>query len=124
MATATTLPTLHADRPVELHAGCRFTWYVSADETAGAFSLAEALVPAGCEPLLHVHAREDECFCVLEGRVTFQRGTERIDAQPGDSVLLPRGIQHGFALRTPTARVLVLATPGPRDRRPPSRPRP
>lgn len=101
-----------APHPVELHAGCRFTWHVSATDTGDAFCLAEALVPAGCEPPLHVHAREEETFYVLDGQVTFQRGLERIDAGPGDSVLLPRGVQHGFAVRTPTARMLMLAAPG------------
>jgi quercetin dioxygenase-like cupin family protein len=98
--------------PMEIHAGARFTWHVTAARTGGAFCLAEALVPAGTEPPLHVHAREDETFYILEGQVTFLRGVERIEAGPGDTVLLPREIQHGFAVRTPSARMLVLATPG------------
>jgi Cupin domain len=49
---------------------------------------------------------------VLEGEITFQRGHERIDAGPGDAVLMPRGVQHGFAVRTETARLLQAFTPG------------
>jgi hypothetical protein len=79
--------------------------------SGGALSLAEVLVHAGGEPPLHVHAREDEIFYVLEGEVTFMRGLEQIEADAGTSVVLPRGIQHGFALRTPEARMLVMATP-------------
>jgi len=108
--TATTIPT--TGRRVEIHAGSRFTWHIPAESTGGALSVAEALIPAGGEPPLHVHAREDEAFYVLEGRMTFQRGVERVDAGPGDAVLLPRGIQHGFAVRTATARALLLMTPG------------
>jgi quercetin dioxygenase-like cupin family protein len=112
MTTTTTIPDIRMQRPVELHAGCRFTWHATSAETGGAFCLAEAVVPAGCEPPLHVHAREEESFYVLDGKVRFQRGMERVDAEPGDCILLPRGIQHGFAILTPTARMLLLATPG------------
>ncbi|MBA3428669.1 MAG: cupin domain-containing protein [Actinobacteria bacterium] len=49
---------------------------------------------------------------MLEGEVTFQRGHERIDARTGDAVMMPRGVQHGFAVRTPTARMLQAFTPG------------
>jgi quercetin dioxygenase-like cupin family protein len=93
------------------HMGSLFEWHADGADSGGALSLAEVLVRAGGEPPLHVHAREDEIFYVLEGEVTFMRGVERIDAGPGTSVLLPRGIQHGFAVRTPMARMLVMATP-------------
>ena len=49
---------------------------------------------------------------MLEGELTFQRGHELIEAGPGDAVVLPRGIQHGFAVRSETARVLFACTPG------------
>ena len=103
-----------------------YTWHVTAGDTGGAFCLAEAVVPAGCEPPLHIHAREEESFYVLDGKVTFQRGMGRIDAEPGDCVLLPRGIQHGFALHhqpracsywPPRARSRTLARPRPRSTR-------
>jgi quercetin dioxygenase-like cupin family protein len=97
--------------PAEWHMGSLFEWHVDGADSGGGLSLAEVLVRAGGEPPLHVHAREDEIFYVLEGDVTFMRGVERIDAGPGTSVLLPRGIQHGFAVRTATARMLVMATP-------------
>ena len=49
---------------------------------------------------------------MLEGELMFQRGHELIEAGPGDAVVLPRGIQHGFAVRSETARVLFACTPG------------
>jgi quercetin dioxygenase-like cupin family protein len=55
---------------------------------------------------------EDEIFYVLDGEITFQRGNERIDARAGDSVFMPRGVQHGFAVRTETASLLQVFTPG------------
>jgi mannose-6-phosphate isomerase-like protein (cupin superfamily) len=62
---------------------------------------------------MHVHAREDETWYVLEGSILFQRGHERVIAGPGTAVLLPRGIPHGFTnpSREP-AKVHVVVTPG------------
>jgi quercetin dioxygenase-like cupin family protein len=77
-----------------------------------AYALAHATIAPGGEPPLHVHAREDETFYLLSGTMTFQRGMERIDANPVDMVHLPRGIQHGFKVTSPQARVLLVITPG------------
>jgi quercetin dioxygenase-like cupin family protein len=95
----------------EWHMGSLFEWHVDGSSSGGALSLAEVKVRPGGEPPLHVHAREDEIFYVLEGELTFMRGVEQIQAGPGTSVVLPRGIQHGFAVHTPVARMLVMATP-------------
>jgi mannose-6-phosphate isomerase-like protein (cupin superfamily) len=92
----------------ETFAGSSFTWLVTGED----LSLAEALTRPGAEPPVHIHAREDEVYYVLEGELTFQRGHELIEAVPGDAVVLPRGIQHGFAVRSETARVLFACTPG------------
>jgi len=96
----------------EWFAGSLLHWHVASQETGGAFALGEALIRPGGEPPLHVHAREDETFYVLEGQITFQRGHERIDAVAGDAVFMPRGLQHGFAVQTDTARLLQMFTPG------------
>ena len=65
----------------------------------------------GDEPPLHIHAREDEAWYILEGSILFQRGVERVVCQAGDSILLPRGVQHGFAVQSPSARILHFYTP-------------
>jgi quercetin dioxygenase-like cupin family protein len=51
----------------EWHMGSLFEWHVDGPSRGGALSLAEVRVRAGGEPPLHVHAREDEIFYVLEG---------------------------------------------------------
>lgn len=99
--------------PVELHAGAAlFQWYATTADTDGAYALAHATVAPGGEPPVHVHAREDETFHVLSGTVTFQRGMERIEAAAGDTVHLPRGIQHAFKVTSDQARMLLVITPG------------
>ena len=104
--------TTTTSRGPELFAGSRFIWHLTAEQTAGQSSLADVLVRPGSEPPLHVHAREDETYLVLEGELTFQRGLERLAAGPGTAVHLPRGLQHGFAVHSEIARVILLVTPG------------
>ncbi|MFI9404333.1 cupin domain-containing protein [Nocardia sp. NPDC052316] len=91
--------------------GCLVIWHQLAETTGGVLSLAEVVVAKGDEPPVHLHSREDELCFVLEGELTVHRGLARIHAGPGTSVWLPRGIPHGFAVHTATARVLHHYTP-------------
>jgi quercetin dioxygenase-like cupin family protein len=109
---ATTTHTHTGSTRGEWFAGSLLHWPVTAHETDGTLAVGHALVRPGGEPPLHVHAREDETFYVLDGEITFQRGSERIEARPGDAVFMPRGVQHGFAVRTATASLLQVFTPG------------
>jgi len=45
---------------------------------------------------LHVHFSDDEAWYVLEGRLGFVRGDERVEAAAGSAVLVPRGTPHSF----------------------------
>lgn len=123
MATTThpTVPTVPSVPPFALppgggdarwYLGALLEWKARAGATGGAFSLVEVTVQPGTEPPLHVHAHEDEAYIVLNGRITFQVGDERVDAQPGSFVFLPRGVPHGFAVRSEVARAVLLLTPG------------
>jgi quercetin dioxygenase-like cupin family protein len=102
----------HTPPAGEWYAGSLVRWHVVSEQTGGSFALGEVLVRSGGEPPLHIHAREDETFYVLEGEVTFRRGNELIEARPGDTVLMPRGVQHGFAIGSETARFVFALTPG------------
>jgi quercetin dioxygenase-like cupin family protein len=95
----------------EWHMGALMRWHVTGKDSGDQLALGEVIVARGGEPPLHVHAREDEVWFVIEGEVTFQRGPERIEARAGDAVVLPRGVVHGFAVRTPSARILHMYTP-------------
>ncbi len=46
-------------------------------------------------PTLHIHPY-DEVFTITEGRARFTVGDETIDAGPGDIVLGPANIPHGY----------------------------
>src|SRR3989442_3556199 len=64
----------------------RMTVLATAETTDGALGLIEAVVPPGFSPPLHVHSREDEPMYVIEGRVSYQVGDRRFEAEAGSVV--------------------------------------
>jgi quercetin dioxygenase-like cupin family protein len=86
------------------------------DETGGAFSLIDIIVPPGAGAPPHSHPGEQEVFYVLDGQVRFVMGSigpREIIAGPGDMVTIPDGAIHRFtALGNTPAKMLVIATPG------------
>lgn len=101
-----------APTAIDWHLGSLMVWHLETGQTDGVLSLGEVVVRQGGEPPLHIHAREDETWYVLEGTVLFQRGQERLTLGVGDAIFLPRGLAHGFAIVTQTARMLHVYTPG------------
>lgn len=96
---------------IRWYMGCLFDWKAVGTQTDGRFSIVETTIRRGVEPPLHVHAREDEAFYVLEGEIDFQVGDEIRAASPGSFVFAPHGIPHTFSLRTDVARTLILLAP-------------
>ena len=83
-----------------------------AADTDGALGLVDGTFYQGFGPPLHVHHHEDEGMLVLEGELRFRRGTEEVIAGPGTFVWVPREVPHAFTVLSPSARALVIATPG------------
>ena len=52
----------------------------------------------------HAHADEDDAFYILDGELTFVFGPERVTAPAGTFVLVPPGVEHGFAQRAGGSR--------------------
>ena len=102
--------------------GDRITPKVGSAESGGAFQLTEDELAPGGGPPLHVHAREDETFYVLEGEVTFfvcepgdARGTtgKPVVAPRGSTLFGARGTAHTFRNRTDKpAKLLIIISPG------------
>jgi quercetin dioxygenase-like cupin family protein len=84
---------------------------VTGEQSGGLYSLAEVFVtPEGLVPL-HVHRREDEAFYVLDGELTIQIGDATHEAGPGTFVFGPRNVPHRYAVKSPTARLLMVFSP-------------
>jgi quercetin dioxygenase-like cupin family protein len=107
-------------RPYALKAGEGWTYRYGIDfsvkagevqEGSGAAVL-EYVTRQGEEPPDHTHPTEDEIFYVLEGSITFRCAGETFDLEKGSFIFLPRGIQHGYTIRSADpVRLLVVTYP-------------
>jgi quercetin dioxygenase-like cupin family protein len=60
----------------------------------------------------HVHSQIEELFYVIAGRVQIRVGERLLQAHPGDFVLVPPGVAHGFgSLEGGTAKLLLIISP-------------
>ncbi|MDB5059172.1 MAG: Cupin 2, conserved barrel domain protein [Chloroflexi bacterium] len=64
----------------------------------------------GEEPPDHTHPTEDELFYVLAGALTFRCGDESFDVENGGFVYLPKGIEHGYTIRSEDPVRLIAVT--------------
>lgn len=73
----------------------------------------EMRVPPGSNvPPPHSHSANEELVYVLDGTLRYTVGNETRDLQPGDSMVTPRGVVHGFSNpHAVMARALVINTP-------------
>jgi len=83
-------------------------------ETAGSFSLWEAVVPPGAGAPPHTHDREDEAFYVQSGELLIEFEDEPTPHRvtPGGFFFGARGRRHAFRnVGDQPARVLILSAP-------------
>ena len=68
------------------------------------------LSPNGGPPL-HIHPFQDEWFYVVEGEYLFQVGDDKYQMKSGDTIFLPRNIQHAFLQLTEKGKMIVSYLP-------------
>lgn len=68
------------------------------------------LTPNGGPPL-HIHPFQDEWFYIIVGEYLFQVGTEKYHMRAGDTIFLPRKVQHAFVQLTEVGKVIVSYLP-------------
>src|SRR6188474_825703 len=74
--------------------GDHYTIKASGEDTGGAYTLIEVLVPPQSGPPPHVHSREDEAFYIIEGEFEVHIDNQRVTAGPGAWVTLAKGSLH------------------------------
>ena len=84
---------------------------VRGDSTDGRVAVVELEAVGGMEPPRHLHANEDELLYVLEGELTVYIGEEVRRAAAGSCLFFSRGTEHGYAVESETARLLIVLTP-------------
>lgn len=68
----------------------------------------------GQEQKGHTHGEQDKVYLVLEGRGTFQVGSEKQVLGPGQGTMAPAGEEHGVKNHTDQRlKVLVFVAPNP-----------
>jgi len=106
--------------PYALRAGEGWTYdfgpnfIVKAGELARGRRLAvvEYTTRAGEEPGDHTHETEDEIFYLVKGSLGFRCGGAEFELEDGGFMFLPRGIQHGYTIRSSgEARILLITSP-------------
>jgi len=85
---------------------------ISSKDTNGELAVFEqtGFTPHGGPPL-HIHPFQDEYFYVLEGEYHFQVGDEKYELKTGDTIFLPRKVEHAFVQRTEKGRLIVSYNP-------------
>lgn len=95
--------------------GIDFTVKAGEHHTTNGAAFIEYTTKMGEEPPDHTHPTEDEMFYVLEGDLTFKCGDQTFDVDEGGFVFLPRGVEHGYAIRSGGAVRLIVVTAPPRQ---------
>lgn len=73
-----------------------YTFKAVSEDTGGAYSLFEFLIPPQSGSPPHIHTRENETFYILEGELSFQVGDQKMVLPVGSYVHAPKGIAHSF----------------------------
>ncbi len=89
----------------------RVSVLIAGEETGGRFALLETVEARGEEPPRHLHHWEDEALYVLDGELAVCLGEEWHRVPAGAAILLPRGMEHGFAVVGAAARLLSVLAP-------------
>ena len=81
--------------------------------TGTAYTLCEAIEPAGWSAALHRHATYDETHIICEGCYECQLGEQRLTLRPGDMMFAPAGTPHSIKnVSAGNGRELVISSPG------------
>ncbi len=111
-------------RPYALQAGEGWTYNYGIDFTVKAGELGQGrrlafiqyTTRAGEEPDDHTHGTEDEIFYVLQGELSFRCGEDEFELADGGFIFLPRGIKHGYTIRSAgDVSLLTVTSPAQED---------
>ena len=85
---------------------------ISSKDTDGDLAVFEqsGFTPQGGPPL-HIHLYQDEFFYIVEGEYLFQVANEKYHMKSGDTIFLPRNVQHAFIQITEKGKVIVSYIP-------------
>ena len=75
-------------------------------------SLAEAIIPAGKQTLLHRHRHTEELYHITAGHGVMQLGEDKFEIRIGDTVTIPPGTAHAVEnYGTEPLKILCCCSP-------------
>ncbi len=85
---------------------------ISSKDTNGGMAVFEqnGFTPNGGPPL-HIHPNQDEFFYIIDGEYLFQVGDDKYAMKSGDTIFLPRNVQHAFVQLSEKGKVIVAYMP-------------
>src|SRR5436190_19678081 len=83
---------------------------VSSEESDGAMTIMEMLIPPGAAPPPHTHPGTETVY-VLDGRLRYHIGGETFEGGPGAIFHIPEGVVENFEPLA-ESRILVVYKPG------------
>lgn len=94
------------------YGGGTHTWKVTGDDSDGAISVFEDVMASGKSTPWHAHPESDEVTYLIDGECLVRVGDDERIVSSGGTWFVPRGVEHAFTVRSPTARILAVQTPG------------
>lgn len=88
--------------------GTRVGYLAEGERPGGGPTILEFTTAPGFSTGDHVHGSIEEAFYVVSGEVEIRAGDRVVRARPGDFVLIPPGVAHGFGNSTSDAATLLL----------------
>ena len=93
----------------EGYPGITRTILVDASHGAKSLWVAHLEIEPGATVTTHIHPDTEEAMVIVEGELEAVLGDEVVTLGPGDPVLAPAGVKHGFVNR-PGAQATLLAS--------------
>ena len=102
----------HSDAPSEEgYPGVPRAILVDANQGSQSLWIGHLTVSAGTRIATHIHPDTEEAMIITEGSLEAILGDEVVTLGPGDTVLAPAGVKHGFVNRTQESAVVLAIFP-------------
>jgi quercetin dioxygenase-like cupin family protein len=98
--------------------GTQVAYKAEGERPSGGPTFLEFTAASGFNTGDHVHSRIEEIFYIVEGEFQVRAGEQTLRAKPGDFVLVPPGVAHGFgnSAGAPAKMVLLISPAGVHER--------
>ncbi len=84
---------------------------VGAEQGAQSLWVGHLEVAPGAAITTHIHPDTEEAMVIVEGELEAVLGDEVVTLGPGDTVLAPAGVKHGFVNRSGEKAALLAVFP-------------